>query len=133
MRASILGALPLVLLLVGCGATLPRGPSGWHGSPSPYSVAPLEGGALVPAGWAVHGYSTEKDGYRRGDDEPPSLDLQLNRTEDDGVLLLTHDRLEEGDLGKRHDVLADRWVDHVVMNPKSDDPAIKLYASAVPT
>ena len=125
-------ALPLALLLAACGATLTRGPAGWHESPSPYSVAPLENGALFPAGWALDGYAVEKNGFRRTDDGPASPDFKLKRIEDDGVLLVTHDQLVDEDAAKRPDVLADRWIERIVRSPKTDDDATELFAPVVP-
>ncbi|HEY2510002.1 MAG TPA: hypothetical protein VGI39_04075 [Polyangiaceae bacterium] len=124
--------LPALLLLAGCGATLTRGPNGWHESSNPYSIAPLQSGALVPTGWKLAFYTVKEGGFRRDDNVDSPVDLELKRADDDGVLVVTHDRLDDDDQSKRPAVLAERWLDRIVRNPKSDDADLARYADVVP-
>jgi hypothetical protein len=125
-------AAPFLLALVACGATLTRGPAGWHETATPYSITPLESGDLFPAGWALDGYEARKDGFRRNDTHSEAFDFKLKRVEDDGVLLVAHYFLEDEDRAKRPEVLADRWIDRLVQNPKSDDGASDVFAPVIP-
>jgi hypothetical protein len=121
--ASLLG-------LAGCGPTFTRGAAGWRESGLPYTIAPLPNGDLVPAGWTLDGFTTVSGGYRR-DPVESSVDLQLDRVEDDGVLVVKSYPLESDDAAKRPEVLLERWLDTVVEHPSADaDP--KLYDRVVP-
>jgi hypothetical protein len=125
-------SIALGLGTAACGATLTRGPGGWHESRLTYSVAPLEGGALFPAGWKIEGYAQKEDGFRRETDKWNAPDLELHRVEDDGILMVAGYTLKEEDLPKRAEVLADRWLDKVVQNPKEGDEDVEMFASVAP-
>jgi hypothetical protein len=121
----------LLLLSTACGATLTRGPTGWHESDRPYSIAPLTNGDLLPPGWKLARYSERQDGFRRDNDDAP-FDLELRRREDDGVMVVLSYFVPEEDRQKRPEVLAERWLDRYVQQPRDDDSAIST-SGVVPT
>jgi len=133
MRARHIALVASLLLSTACGATLVRGPTGWHEGERSYSIAPLDNGDLVPAGWTLKGYSQRKDGFRRDDSALYlALELDVRRMQDDGILGVQSYWLDEPDRAKRPEVLADRWFDRVVQNPKTDDEMASLFADVVP-
>jgi hypothetical protein len=124
-------ALPLLLSLVaGCGPTLTRGPTGWHDSAFPFSIAPLDDGALVSKGWRLAEYTATDQGFRREDTAQVTdlADLELKRIEDDGALFVVHYTIDDDDRSKLPEVFAERWLDRIVANPKDDMQAAKFRA-----
>ena len=114
-------AVVLLLVTASCGPTLTRGPTGWHESIVPYSVAPLADGALFAAGWGLRGYVTKDDGFRRDVPDVGGPDFELVRVEDDGAMFVASYPLEEADRAKLPEVLADRWIARVVQNPSNGE------------
>ena len=104
MRARHIALVASLLLSTACGATLVRGPTGWHEGERSYSIAPLDNGDLVPAGWTLKGYSQRKDGFRRDDSASYlALELDVRRMQDDGILGVQSYWLDEPDRAKRPD------------------------------
>jgi hypothetical protein len=120
MRARVLvGLLGLVgLLCASCSPMLRRSTTGWKEEGTIYAIAATPEGRLVPDGWKIANYDAVDDGYRKTlrDDQ---RDLELKRKEDDGVLVLVTELLPEDAAEKKAEVLADRWLDKLVSNPKS--------------
>jgi hypothetical protein len=129
MRIAPLVALGL--LLTACGPTLTLGPNGWHEDSAAYTVAPLDDGKLFTPAWYLADYATKDQGYRH--DDASESDFTLKRREDDGVMVAYSNPLTGETREKAPEVLADRWVDRVVANPKSDDPWLDAYHEVVPT
>lgn len=114
-------ALLTALSLAACGPTLTRGPTGWHDSAFPFTVAPLDDGALVPKGWKLDAYTPKAQGFSRDEPDGVGGDLRLKRVQDDGALVVAHYELEDDDRAKLPEVFVERWLDRVVVNPKDDD------------
>src|SRR5450631_2818649 len=100
-RRALIPLLALALAVSSCGATLTRGPTGWHEDRAAYSMTALPNGDLFPTGWRLDGYSVKSDGFARGRDLRDDMDLRLLRTEDDGVVVITSLWLKEEDRQKR--------------------------------
>jgi hypothetical protein len=72
----------------------------------------------VPDGWTVANYDAVADGYRKTLRDDPR-DLELKRKADDGILVLVTESLPEDAAEKKVEVLADRWLDQLVANPRN--------------
>ncbi len=128
-------ALAMFLLLASigaCGPTLTRGPTGWHESTMPFTIAPLADGSLFAEGWGLRGYTLKDDGYRREAETVDGANLELIRSEDDGALFVASYPIDEADRNKLAEVLAGRWITRVVRSPLIDDNLVHDFEAVVP-
>jgi hypothetical protein len=125
----LLSAL-LLTLATACGPDVTRGANGWKVAGAPYSVQPVADGGIMPQGWKLTNAETAGDGFRRS--QASALDLEIRRTEDDGILVVATEGLAEDGVGKKLQVLAERWLKRVVIEPQDDDSGNDAYADVVP-
>jgi hypothetical protein len=119
----------LLTLATACGPDVTRGANGWKVGGASYSIQPVADGGIMPQGWKLTNAEKAGDGFRR---LPTSaLDLEIRRSEDDGILVVATEGLPEDGVGKKLQVLAERWLQRVVIEPQ-DDGDNDAYADVVP-
>jgi hypothetical protein len=122
-------AFALALVLTGCGPTLVHTPLGWKVNGAAYIIDPDAHGRVMPEGWILSNYETAGDGFRKDSVDDPR-DLAMKRNEDDGILILATESISSEDEGKKLEVLAERWLQRVVMNP--EDGEDKVFEGIAP-
>jgi len=128
-----LALLSFVLTLSGCGPTLVHTPKGWHVDGASYVIEADPSGRVMPAGWVLSNYEKAGEGFRK-DAQDDMRDLAFKRTEDDGLLILAVEHLDQDSLEKKLEVVAERWLQRVVMNPEDvEDPVFEGIAPPIKT